>query len=55
MGQLRRDRSRVQSLLQEVCRPTSYCFECALYSSHVPSTTTCFEHACEEHPLQMQD
>ena len=23
--------------------------------SHVPSTTTCLEYACEEHPVQMQD
>ena len=36
------------------CSPAS-CFECVLCKSHVPSTTTCFEHACEEHPVQMQD
>ena len=43
-----------QSLFREVCCPAS-CFECALCMSHVPSTTTCLECACEEHPVQMQD
>ena len=38
---------------REVCCPAS-CFEYVLCKSHVPSTTTCFEHACEEHPVQMQ-
>jgi len=44
----------IQSLFQEVCCPAS-CFQCLLCKSHVPSSTTCFEHACEQHPIQLQD
>ena len=44
----------VQSLFREVCRPAS-CFKCSVCDSHVPSTTTCFEHACDEHPEQVQN
>ena len=43
----------VQSLFREVCRPAS-CFKCSVCDSHVPSTTTCFEHACNKHPEQVQ-
>ena len=43
----------VQNLFRELCRPAS-CFKCSVCDSHVPSTTTCFEHACNEHPEQVQ-
>ena len=43
----------VQSLFREVCHPAS-CFKCSVCDSRVPSTTTCFEHACDEHPEEVQ-
>ena len=44
----------IQSLFWEVCRPAS-CFQCLLCKSHVPFSTTCFEHASEQHPIQIRD
>ena len=39
---------------RELCRPST-CFHCLLCNSEVPSNSSCLEHACTNHPSEMEN
>ena len=44
----------MQAIFKELCRPSS-CFQCSLCDSVVPSNSSCLEHACTNHPSEMEN
>ena len=44
----------MQAIFKELCHPSS-CFQCSLYVSEVPSTSSCLKHACITHPSKMEN
>ena len=44
----------MQTIFKELCRPSS-CFQCSLCDSVVPSNSSCLEHACTNHPSEMEN
>ena len=44
----------MQAIFRELCRPSS-CFQCSLCDAAVSPTSSCLEHACTNHPSEMEN
>ena len=43
----------MQAIFKELCRPSS-CFQCSMCGIEVTPTSSCLEHACSNHPREME-
>ena len=44
----------MQAIFKELCRPRSFC-KCSLCDIEVSLRSSCLEHACEKHPIEMEN